>query len=492
MSIIDHLETHRPGYGPEWGSGGIFGLKLHRGVLYYTLAFEARSYFIDKNGIRRIYHFENVGFQPVSGGDTYNAVDAVDGEIFFGGWVHAPAVYRGRIDHGATIDFRNKYSHVHVYDVDNDSVRLLWKEGMHHPEKWVGEVSEIIYNPVHDELLIARGDGHENLGIYSIDHRSGKAVRLIDRPAIYGAQHVDHACFTIHQWIFKGIECIDMVTHKTLIHEINDLSRISIDGDGTYYPLNGAVASLMNRLYSFIRGGLIYGDPLDPDNEPLRFIRLLDLGYSQIGPHRTNTLPLGGGLLVPFNTYSHALMNPENEEARRALKKMNTVVSPTLLLYIAPPTIRIAAALGARVTSMERIGDKIVLATNTQANLGRIDATPIDTGIRDFTVLPTSIINQPPPPVTISIPDYMHREGWMGGIPLEGYKEARIIVKTRKPVKLLIKTIDPWNGELSSETDIFQATNSRNVIDLSTYRGELPIFKYDEITEGLKTVIILE
>ncbi len=80
----------------------------------------------------------------------------------------------------------------------------------------------------------------------------------------------------------------------------------------------------------------------------------------------------------------------------------------------------------------------------------------------------------------------------MGGIPLEGYKEARIIVKTRKPVKLLIKTIDPWNGELSSETDIFQATNSRNVIDLSTYRGELPIFKYDKITEGLKTVIILE
>ncbi len=490
MGVIDHLQTHYPGYGPEWGSGGIYGLKYHRGVLYYTLAFEGKAYFYDQDGLRRIYRFEQVGPGPVSGGDTYNAVVAVDDEIVFGGWVHAPAAYRGRNNKGSTIDFRNKYSHIHIYDTRDDRVSLLWKESMHHPEKWVGEVSEIIYNPVHDEFLIARGDGHENLGIYSVDHGSGRAIRIADHPAIYGAQHIDHACYAIHKWVFKGIECVDMVDHKVIVHEINDLSRISVDGEGTYYPLNGAVGSLMNRLYAFIRGGVIIGDPLDPENEPYRFIRLLDLGYSQIGPHRTNILYLGGGILVSYNTYTHALMNPENEEDKESRKRMNTVVSPSLLLYIAPPMLKIVGVLGARVTSMERVGDKIILATNTQANLGRKDATPIDIGVRDFTILPTSIINSGPPPVTIRIPDYMHRIGWMGGIPLMGYSSARLVVTAPSPLKLVLKPVNPFKDGDYGE-DVYELGAGKHTVDIGKYKPYLLVFKYDKIPRGLETSIIL-
>ncbi len=171
-NLLYRLPYFPPRYGPEWGSGGIFGLKYHRSTLYFNLAFEANAYFIreDKTSI---YRYEMVGYQPVSGGDTYNAVDSIDNYIYFGGWVHAPAKYLGRGERGATISFVNKYSHVHEYNVDNDQVRLLWKENIHHPTDWAGEVSEIIYNPVEDDLLIARADGMTNLGVYKLDRRTG-------------------------------------------------------------------------------------------------------------------------------------------------------------------------------------------------------------------------------------------------------------------------------------------------------------------------------
>ncbi len=491
VNIIDHLYTHPPGYGPEWGSGGVFGLKYYRGVLYYTLAFEAKAYFYDHGGIRRVYDYSLVGKPPTSGGDTYNAVAVVDDRIYFGGWVHAPAIYRGRNGRGATIDFRNKYSHIHYYDIGNDEVKLLWKESIHHPEKWAGEVSEIIYNPYIDELLIARGDGHVNLGIYSIDPRSGESKKLLDHPVIYGTQHIDHACFSIHKWEYRGVVCIDMINHEKKIYEINDLSKISIDGEPTHYPLDGAVASLMNKLYMFIRGGVVHGDPLDPEFQPLRYTRLLDLGKAQLGAHRINPLYIGGGILVAFNTYTHAVMNPVDEEGKKAQKYMNTLTSPTLLLYFSPPSIKIIATLGARVTSMERIGDKIVLATNTQANLGWRDASPFDIGIRDFTILPINIINNQPPPVTITIPPHMHTNTWMGGIPLQGYREPKLVVETPKPVKLYIKPVKPLLDE-TEETETINLEPGRNTIDLSNYKPTLPLFKYEVLNDKLWTHIILE
>ncbi|RLE91469.1 MAG: DUF2139 domain-containing protein, partial [Thermoprotei archaeon] len=74
-------------------------MRFHRGVLYFTLAFEAEAHFKTRE-YERIYRFEQVGYQPTSGGDTYNAVDVVDEYIYFGGWVHAPARYAGRRGRG--------------------------------------------------------------------------------------------------------------------------------------------------------------------------------------------------------------------------------------------------------------------------------------------------------------------------------------------------------------------------------------------------------
>ena len=70
MKLFKSLRTHSPRYGPEWGSGGIFGLKYHKDTLYYTLAFEAEAHFV-KDYMEYVYRFEQVGPAPHSGGDTY-------------------------------------------------------------------------------------------------------------------------------------------------------------------------------------------------------------------------------------------------------------------------------------------------------------------------------------------------------------------------------------------------------------------------------------
>ncbi len=113
------LEDHGPGLGPEWGSGGVYGLLLHRGFLYYTLSFEARARFLDLKSCSVVeYDYGLVGPAPRSGGDTYNASTSVDGVIYFGGWVHAPAAWSpgAGAGGGGTVSFVNKYSHVHSFD----------------------------------------------------------------------------------------------------------------------------------------------------------------------------------------------------------------------------------------------------------------------------------------------------------------------------------------------------------------------------------------
>lgn len=485
--IIDHLSEHPPNYGPEWGSGGIFGLKYHRGILYYMLAFEAQGYFIDHNGIKKIYEFEKLGSKPVSGGDTYNAVCTVDDTIFFGGWVHAPAVYRGRSDKGSTIDFRNKYSHVHMYDINNNDVVLIWKESIHDPEKWVGEVSEILYDPYDQKLLLARADGHINLGVYELDPVDGKARKLLDEPALKGTLHLDYACFSIHYFPegFQGIECIDLIEKKTVIEKI-DLNKYAIDNGEVLYPQVGPVSSLYGRVFAFVKGGVVIYDPVDREKY---FIRLLDIPYSQLAPARTNTKIFGGGILVAYNMFVHSVVNPTSEFEIVAKRITNTIVSPTLLLYVAPPLVKIVGAFGARITSIEVIGEYILLAHNTMANTARYDASPHDQGVRGFTILNTNIINNPPPSVTIAIPGWMIKEKVFGGIPLTGYKDPKLIIKTKKENKLTINeyvfTIPP----MMTYSETISINSGRTTVSLNNYSG-IVSFKFEKSIDADDIIII--
>lgn len=477
--IIGRLARMPPRKGPEWGSGGVYGLRYHEGVLYYTLAFEAEARFYRAEGTTK-YRFEKVGHAPVSGGDTYNAVDVVDDEIVFGGWVHAPAVFHGREGRGGRILFYNKYSHVHAYSVAEDEVRLLWKEGAGMRDKWVGEVTDLIYDPLGDRILVARGDGHLRLGVYSIPRRGGEAEELSGRRALKGALHYDHACFDYMDSLsggVRGVQCLDLVEGGWRTVPISYSSH-SVDGAApTSSPLSGCAASLYGRYMHFIRGGLLAGNPVS--DEPLWYYRLLDMGRSGYGPLRTTATPLGGGLLVAFNSYTHGLLYPTSREEEKLAAERNTIVAPSLLLYLTPPSLRVVAALGARITSIEAAGRWILLGTSTTANYGALDAAPLEAGWRDVVALPVSIITAPPPPVYIRLPGWMINDTRWGGIPLTGYKRPRLVVWAKKGCRLDVASYDISLPPEEAETDRVYVGAGRGVVELEGY-GPIVSFSCSE------------
>ncbi|BAA79528.1 hypothetical protein APE_0560 [Aeropyrum pernix K1] len=421
------LERVKPGVGPEWGGGGIYSLRLHRGSLFYTLAFEARSTLLRGDCSWSSYDYSLVGPPPRSGGDTYNAVEAVDGKIYFGGWAHAPAVLerkgKGRL---AEVVFTNKYSILHEMDVDTGEVRLLWKEGARDRRLWACEVSEVLYNPLRDTLLLARGDGHINCGIFEAGRRGG-VRKLSSTPVLKGEVFMDMACFSIHHgWGGNpGLECVDLESGETVYTGEAVPEEAGLDGGGLDHYREGAVFQLHTRVYVAHKGGFTVFDP-EGGGEP-RFYRVLDFGDNPYSPTRTNALYLGGGVLIPFNTPTAATVRGTDELPNNVQRSSRRSPAPTLLVYVTPTDMRIVGSLGARVTSMEALGDKVLLAWSTQPNFERYDATATDASVRGVAVVSQdSLLAGRPPPLSIRVDPGWVGDRRFGGLPLYGYRELQV------------------------------------------------------------------
>ena len=502
--ILGKLHDYPPSYAPEWGSGGIFGLKFYRGVLYFTLAFDAVANFITEDSHER-YRFEQVGPLPTSGGDTYNAVDAVDDEIYFGGWVHAPVAYeQGPGSMLGTIDFSNKYSHVHVYDISDRRVRLIWKEGAARRDEWAGEVSEIIYNPVQDDLLVARGDGTINLGVYAIS-RDGREVRRIsERAALKGAVLYEYACFDVlerqikdvHGVLFTkavtGIQCVDMNSYRVVVTPLGELSRRSVDGAPVSWPQTGPAASAYGRLFLFVKGGVLVGNPIDEQVDRVRFVRLFDFGDSGYFARRTVAKSVGGGVLAAFNAYSESVVRPTNPFEEMVARATNTVVGPSVLVYITPPVARIVAAMGARITSFEPLGDRLLVAANTMSNTSRYNALPIDLGYRSFAALPLSVLeSQGGPPVRFDVPGVLVRDKVFGGIPLAGYRSPRVVVRGSRDNRLHVFEYDLSLPPYDAYEEVYDVKAGRAVVDLSGYGNSIVSFRLEEPDARARIIVDL-
>jgi len=482
-----------PRYGPEWGSGGVFGLTYYKGVLYYTVSMEAEAHFI-RDDTDEVYRFQHLGPGPASGGDTYNAVDFADNEIFFGGWVHNPAIYKGKQDASGEIDFRNKYSHVHSYNIDEHSIRLLWSESIHDEYKWAGEVSQIIYDPVNDRLLLGRADGHVNLGIYALPRRGGKPEALSDIPGLKGSLFLDYACFDMQpNWVrgVDGIQCIDLSTNKLSKYIVESWSSISVDGGGVEKRGSGYGISGYTRYFHFIRGGILVGNPVEPSIDEPRFIRLFDFGRNPYAPHRSNAIPLGGGILAPFNAYSHGFLHGYKESDQQQAKYYNTVVGPSVLAYITPPEARIVMALGARITSITRKDGHVILGYSTTPNLGGKDATPVDAGFKGLsTISEEALLSSPPPPIVFRVYGWMVDDKHFGGIPLTGYREPYIVVYSSKPNNMAIYHYDAGTPPDLIEQVFINLETGRNRVELNGYWG-IVSFKLREQDPGAKIYIVL-
>ena len=488
--MMEKIHVFPPRYGPEWGSGGIFGLKYYKETLYFTVAFEAEAHFIRRDA-EKIYRFEQVGYLPTSGGDTYNAVDAVDDSIFFGGWVHAPARYAGRVGRGGIIYFYDKFSHVHEYDTREGSVRLLWKEGIGHESEWAGEISNILYDPVNDRLLLSRADGHRNLGVFALSTKGGKAERISENPSLKGALLGDYACFDVmRDWRrgFEAIQCLDLVGGKWEVFDL-DYAKSSVDSQPTFFTMSGPAISAYGRYMHFVRGGVVVGNPLN--GEGLSFLRLFDFGLSGYGPLRTVATPVAGGVLVAFNAFTHGVLYPRNEEEKESARAMNTIVGPSVLVYITPPMARIVGAFGARITSIENAGGRILLGTSTTANYGALDAGPVDAGWKEVVSLDTSSLLNNQPPVTFKVDGTRILDMPWGGIPTYGYRVPWIVFSSSRENKLAIYTYDFGLPVGKAEKDVVSLTRGKNVIDLNAYKG-IVSFQLAEEDPELTAKIILE
>lgn len=468
MGILDRLYRFVPGYGPEWGSGGIFGLKYYRGILYFTLAFEARAYFL-MEGHETIYDFSLVGGSPRSGGDTYNVVAAIDENIFFGGWVHAPATYDKE---RRELSFVTKYSHLHAYDISNGGVELLWKEGAQQKTMWAGEVSEILYDEVGHRLLVARGDGFRNLGVYSYDLDSREMSSLTGSAALKGTIFLDHAVFNQGGLFFSGLQCVDLDSGKILKFGLDGTEKSSRDGVGIENPrILGSIGTTSMNVAVFVKGGIFLGNPLGSlESEPLMtFVRVFDFPLSQCSPFRTNCLPIRGGLLAAYNSIPDML----------GLKR--SVVMPTLLIFVAPPMVKVVGVYGARITSLEKFGSKILVASNTTPNTAKPIA--MDSGYREITVLNDDIIDRKPPAYHLALRGDIIGDMLWGGLPLTGYKNAILKIVASKSNKLTVfeyNTELPVAGEPLSTN--YQIKEGKNIIDLKGFHGMIS-FKFEKPDE---------
>ncbi|MEM0457737.1 MAG: DUF2139 domain-containing protein, partial [Sulfolobales archaeon] len=388
-----------------------------------------------------------------------------------------------------TILFNNKYSHVHEYDISERRVRLLWRDTIKHPEKWAGEISEIIYDPVSTELLLARADGHENLGIYTLDPRSGEAKRLSSRPALKGSKYLDYICFDISKFDgVEGFQCLDLISRKILYYELEDVKRISVDEDGTPIYSMGPATEAYGRFFAFVRSGVFVGNPVEPVLDDMRFVRLFDYGVSGLSPRRSNVINVGGGILVAYNASVETAYHIDDLGLS---KRLNYVVSPTVLLYITPPAARIVGVLGARATSLESLGDKILIGYSTTANLGGRDATIIDSGVRGITVLSEDIIYSPNPPYSARVPLREISGRTFGGIPLYGYKEKYLTIYSSKDLVLQINEYDLGLPPQFYGRDLVHVKSGKDIIDLRGYRHIVSFKIHNGPSDGIAVIDLL-
>lgn len=470
---FDRLERFPPRRGPEWGSGGIFGLRFHRDVLYYTVAFDAEAHFIHSDK-KETYLFELVGEGPRSGGDTYNAVECVDEFIYFGGWVNAPAIYRST-DDTSKIVFTNKFSHVHEYNVENREVRLIWKESVHRDDEWAAEVGDILYDPFNDKLFIMREDGHFNNGVYRLDRRTGTIENVFAEKCLKGCLIRDAACFGVGENYVAGLRemrFLDLVSSRM---ESHGFGHRSLDGQKFFKPALGEMASAYDRVFAFVRGGMVVGNPyLD---EPFTHVRLLDF-LNFYAPFRTNSVSVGGGILVPYNAHHDSVYQPSTEEAKTYSTYSNTIAGPSVLLYITPPMVKIVAAFGARITSVEKVGDKILLATNNSPNAGGPKVTPFDSGEKEFVIMDVDRLQREPPPAMFTIPlnrlltiGEKHDATAFGGIPLSGYRSPTLHLHLGRDNILTVYEYDLSLPTLPALSEKYTVKRGKNIIDLGVFTG---------------------
>jgi len=450
---------------------GVYGLAAAGGVLYFTLVPEAAAFFVDVEGVRRVYRYELVGVaEPRAGGDSYNASTVVDDTVFFGGWVYAPLLYR-HAGGSRAVDHRRRFSHLHAYVASEDRVVLLWQESLGDSSRWAGSVSSLVYDPLGDRLLVARGEGHDRLGVYEAQARPvPQQLRpLVPIRSLHGAAWDEEACFTIHRGASNtgGWVCVELGTRRPryrVVEAPGDYAAVSSDGHGAWGAVSGWAAAAGGVLYSGLRGGL-----LSLRGEETWFHRLLDLPGSCL--EATAAAEAAGGVAAAWGP---------------GARPQCRCPGPGMLLGIRGDNARVLAVLGGRPTSLLWLGGELLVAAAPAAAPG--GAAPGPRGLAALGVAELAS-GSPPPRVSLCASPQPGRV-W-GGVPLEGYREPRLLLwGCSEGARVTVYTYRLSTPPGGAEVDRYTLAAGERVLELRGHGGGIVSFLVEGCRPGRVEVVL--
>jgi len=129
---------------------------------------------------------------------------------------------------------------------------------------------------------------------------------------------------------------------------------------------------------------------------------------------------------------------------------------------------------------------------STMANVGALNATPIDGGYKE--VMPIhveDILKAKQIPLEYNFSGSIVLDLAFGGIPLYGYKNAKIIIRSSKENEINVMEYSASLSLEEAEKDRYDLKEGKNVIDLSGYSG-IVSFKLKNADEKAKLRIVLE
>jgi len=485
MNYLRPLPANEESYfAPEWYQSDAFGLikVLPDGRIFVNGGCDGKVRLDNEV----IYSYELVGPKPVIGGDTYGAAAWFEDKLYFGGWVIAPVTYD---KNSGKISRQEKYAHVHFFDPKTNEIKLIMKDSLHEPERWAGEVSDLLTDDMNKLLWIFRGDGHEKLGLYTFD---GKSVKLFnDYPALKGAVYLDHliamAQNTKYGYVENNIFLVNLrnfsVKKKSFASFPTRLTS-DIDLENTMQSSwCGSISVIANRVYVGTENSLVIGDPtgtykLSPEN--MAYMLFVNSNTQYVLGWRCRPCYIGSGALIPLNPFDNntSTLRPTN---------------PAVLLLIGENVARVVA-VAPFISAVECDGNYVYVAVS-DAPYEVSEFNPYRTSRPRVIRISTEEILRNNPPVHICMwngeydplgykkwnwgPSGNGIRGWIGGIPLTGYRNSGLIINMNKANTLYISEYD-FNTNYGITK--YNLHEGRNFIDLSSYKSFVA-FKLEKATK---------
>ncbi|MEM2344471.1 MAG: DUF2139 domain-containing protein [Thermoproteota archaeon] len=434
-------------------------------------------------GGKLVYKYEKCGPEPRAAGDTHGAMEVSRDRVFFGGWGEAPT----RRDPDKQVfdyaDRSGKFSHIHGID-ENGKVELLWiKRWDEKIEKhyWYAEVTDLLYDPKKEVLWVTRGDVNwgGDQGLYMFDLSSGKMESIFFGNAYKMVMYQDN--ILISSWHDKAI-----YAYNPQKNQYESASTVPVfDGSNWEIPITfGGASFRVGSLPYVIQGPAIVsiqewrmGSSRRMTAYPFFACYKLDKIWTRPGARAQKPVYINSSVLLPINTQETI---PDDALNTPVLLRFDSV-SPQIIMH-------------SFYTSGMIFDGKHIYIHAACVNHEAILTWRSDTGTI-FMLEPQTVLGKPLTGIRLSILHGIYKQsiglnGWVGGIPLKGFINKKLRVKTPTDASMRIAHYILGSTDYTEFEDI-KLKPGWNIVDLNSY-DNIIAFKLDRDIEGIYSYVSLE